>query len=187
MTSPNRERAPNRLSASAPPLRSASALPPERTPCMAGASPTSRPLPNAMSAVNVSTVRSMRASSMRACSAGKNDGSASAVQRANSNPSPPPAMPRSRLSVNICRMSRRRVAPSASRTATSRRRAVARERSSPATLAHAISRTSATAESRTPPSIATSLRNDGCIRRCGSTVIALGRSGCPSVPRLLSG
>jgi hypothetical protein len=49
----------------------------------------------------------------------------------------------SRLSTSNCRISRRRPAPTDSRTAISRSRAVARARSKLATLLHAINRTDA--------------------------------------------
>ena len=120
-------------------------------------------------------------------SAGKKEGRASTVHSANSSPSAPPATPRTRLSVSICRSTRPRLAPSARRTATSRLRALARDRRRPATLAHAISRTSPTAAIRVAPIIATSARNLGSSRVCGRTTIGRGSSGCASVPRLVVG
>ena len=54
---------------------------------------------------------------------------------------PAPARPRTTPSLSICRINWARLAPIASRTLISRRRAEARARSIPATLAHAISRT----------------------------------------------
>ena len=59
----------------------------------------------------------------------------------------PPATASTRLSVSSCRISRPRPAPSAVRTAISRRRAAPRATSSPATFAQAISSTNPTAPS----------------------------------------
>ena len=86
-------------------------------------------------------------SSRLACSAGKNDGSTSDVQSASRRPQAPPPMPRSGLSVSSWRTRRDRPAPSASRTAISRSRAIARETRRPATFAQAMTRTSPTAPS----------------------------------------
>ena len=63
-----------------------------------------------------------------------------------------------RLSDSICRTSRRREAPIASRTAISRSRAVARASMRLARFAHAISRTSAVAPSSTHNCVAYALR-----------------------------
>ena len=73
---------------------------------------------------------------------------------------PPPMSDNSTLSVSSCRTSRERLAPSASRTATSRRRAEARDSSRFAMLAQAINSTAPT----TPPS-------SSAADRIGSTLI----------------
>ena len=108
------------------------------------------------------------ASSSAATSAGKNDGRTSAVQSATIKPSAPPAH-RGQGFRSASGAAATRPAPSASRTAISRPRAVARETSRPATLAQAISSTSVTAVIRTPPTITTSPRNRGWMRACGRT------------------
>ena len=64
-------------------------------------------------------------------------------------PSAPPANDSIKLSVSSCCMMRQRPAPSATRTASSRRRPVARINSKFATFAHAISSTKPTAPSAT--------------------------------------
>ena len=145
------------------------------------------PLISAIAVVKPNTRRSILASSSCACSAGKNDGRTSEVHNATSSPSAPPAMPRIRLSVSICRTSLCRLAPIASLTAISRWRAVALESSSPATFAQAISRTSATAASSTPAIIETWPLNAGSILEWRTASIGRGRSGAASVPRFVPG
>ena len=68
---------------------------------------------------------------------------------ASSEPSAPPMSASDRLSASICRIRSPRVAPNATRTASSRPRVVARARMRFATFAQPISRTNATDASRT--------------------------------------
>jgi len=90
-------------------------------------------------------------------------------QYATPAPSRPPAVESSTLSVSSCRSSRARRAPSASRTAISRCRPLARASSRPATLAHAISSSSATALIRIVSSVASRSRCSFSTSRAGST------------------
>ena len=78
------------------------------------------------------------------------------AQIATNRPATPPATESTRLSVTSWRTSRVRVAPSASRTAISRRLPKARASSMVAMLTHAMSRTNPAAissTSRTPPAM----------------------------------
>ena len=87
--------------------------------------------------------------------------SASVITRASANPATPPARNNSVDSTSICRINRPRPAPIASRTASSRRRAVARASRTPATFAHAMASTSATSPISTAMNAATGAPSPG--------------------------
>ena len=140
-----------------------------------------------IAAMNATVRPSMRASTSSAISGGKNDGSSPAVHNAKRIPSAPPRHAMTTLSVSSCLTRRPRLAPSASRTAISRTRAVARESSSPATFAHAIASTITVAAIITSPSVLNSPRKSGSSRAYGITANGLGSVMRPSVPRLVSG
>ena len=108
-----------------------------RVACSAGENPNSTPATrarlnvNAMLRQSISIARSgMLASNRRRSS------------QITNSPSAPAAIASITVSVTSCRTTRRRPAPSASRTAISRRRATPRPASSALTFVHVISRTS---------------------------------------------
>src|SRR5581483_9146601 len=105
--------------------------------------------PRGREAEQPSTRASSRTSSSRGRSPGPSASSASTPHAASNTPQTPPATASSRLSVSNCRMTRQRPAPSATRTAISRRRTAPRASSRPATLTHATASTQPTAPSST--------------------------------------
>ncbi len=113
----------------------------------AGSSPKMTPVRTETITVKASTRPSKLTSPRRGMSAGLSATRRSVSQRASSSPSPPPRRESRTLSVMSWRMMRRRVAPSATRSANSRRRATERAKSRLATLAEATSRTKPTAPS----------------------------------------
>ncbi len=142
---------------SAPRYRAEIPLDPDRPPCVkasftlrrpasnAGASPKTIAVSSAIATVNAS----VHGSRCRSCRCAESTGASVSIARipqyANSNPHAPAATLSRRLSVNICRINRQRVAPSASRTASSLRRPMARASIRFATLAQAINKTNPTA------------------------------------------
>ena len=78
------------------------------------------------------------------------------------------------------------VAPSATFTATSRRRAIARERSRMPALRQALNNTSVVVPRRTALSIAIWCRRPGSRREYRSPVMRRGSSGTETVPRFVS-
>ena len=119
----------------------------------AGAVPNSRPATTDTAAVNASTAPSTPTSASPGTLRGTSAGAARTIPAATARPAVPPATLRTTLSVSSWRTIRPRPAPSAPRTASSRRRAIPRASSRPATLAHAISSTS--------PVAAASIRSAG--------------------------
>ena len=116
----------------------------------AGASPKAEAGRQRQASENASTRTSGDSSSETGIFAGS--GSCSSAAVAATTTAKPPAAPRrnsTRISVRSCRSSRPRPAPSAARTAISRRRAVYRAESIAATFTPAISSTSAAAPSST--------------------------------------
>ena len=127
---------------------------PGRDACSAGAAPKTRPVRIDRTRENASTRRSrLKSSAIGSAPAGGgaawNDCTTS---QARNTPAAPPIADSSTLSVSSCRTMRQRLAPSASRIATSRRRAAAFDSSRFATLAHAINSTAPTTQ---PSSVAT--------------------------------
>ena len=119
----------------------------------AGTRPAATPAPAANAAVNRKARVSRRNS--KVIENGPMGSSAAATVRsrlqARVSPAPAPRHDRTRLSVNNCRTRRPRLAPTASRTPISRRRAAARASSMPMTFAHATSRTTPTSIRPTAP------------------------------------
>ena len=115
----------------------------------AGTMPNSRPAPIATTSVIVSTRRSTDASAMRGMSAGASATSRRTPATARPAPSAAATTASSSPSAANWRIMRSPLAPSAVRTATSRRRALPRASSRFATFAHATSSTSPTADSST--------------------------------------
>ena len=111
----------------------------------AGTRPTSTVATSAVARANSATGQSMPASFSRGMSAGLSATRVSSTAAAPATPRRPPAHAMSALSASSCRTRTPRLAPSAARTASSRRRDAARANTRPATLPHAISRTRATA------------------------------------------
>ena len=111
--------------------------------------PNPSPVTSVSSAVNPSTDLSMPMSRARGRYSRASSPSALVPQAAISNPTSPPSVASSTLSVSICRMSRRRLPPIAVRMAISRSRVVARASSRLATFAQPISSTNPTAPSST--------------------------------------
>ncbi len=109
-------------------------------------------------------------------------------QIVSASPAAPPTIARTRLSVSNCRRSRRRPAPSASLTATSRWRAVARLTSRPAIFAHPISSTNPDTTAMSPRNANTGRRMPDMPRNASTPSIGTttacgkssGRSGCSS-------
>ena len=116
-----------------------------RDDCSAGTMPKRRLVASDTSSVNTATRRSMAISATRGKAVGPIARSASTSTRATSRPSAPPMTPSIVASPSSCATSRGREAPSAARTASSRRRAVPRTRNRLAMFAHATSRTRTTA------------------------------------------
>ena len=113
--------------------------------CHAGASPNSRPTRSAAAAQNPST----RGLKERVTAAGSRpwgitDGATSRIAIPTAMPRAPPMTESTRLSVSSCRPMRRRPAPSAARTASSRARTLARAMSRLATFAQQMSSTKPT-------------------------------------------
>ncbi len=111
----------------------------------AGARPTRRPVIRVSTAAAAKTAASTRTSFSRGASAGARATSASTPHMPSSRPATPPAAAMTRLSVASCRTIRPRLAPSAMRVASSRRRPDARASSRLAMLAQAMSSTKVTA------------------------------------------
>jgi hypothetical protein len=120
-----------------------------------GASPKRIPVVSDSAPVNSRTRGSTVIPDTRGTSAGRYGTKIRMAAEASARPIEPPIVARRTLSVSSCRPSRRRLAPSAARSAISFRRADARLRSRFATLAHAINRTSPTAPSSVPCAIRT--------------------------------
>ena len=147
----------NAFRAQPPRAPSAEPLPPWRSPsarstretCHAGARPKTRLAANEIASANNNVAGSTVTSVSRGRSAGASATSALTPQRAMITPPVPASSASTTLSVSICRIRRRRPAPTAARTTSSRPRAAARASSRLATLAQAISNTNATAASST--------------------------------------
>ena len=90
--------------------------------------------------------------------AGSAASSSDVMPRASATPAAPPITNSSAVSVRSCRTSRARPAPSVTRTAISRRRAVARASSTPATFAHAMTSTIDTSTINSPMNAAATPR-----------------------------
>ncbi len=118
-------------------------------PGRAGTTPTSTPVPRAITIVNSSTVPLMSISAERVVKRSTKATSRSSETLASSRPSAPPMSASSVLSVSSCRNRRQRPAPSAARIAISRSRRTMRARSRLATLAATISSTNAAAPTST--------------------------------------
>ena len=128
----------------------------------AGASPHKNTAVTASAVVNAS-VRPFGATSI-GIGAASLDASTSSTRlphQARNNPSAPPRLASSALSVRNCLINRPRPAPIASRIATSRWRAVARASSRHETFAHAMSRTTPTTPARIRNGSAKRSRNPG--------------------------
>ena len=106
--------------------------------CSAGTIPNRTPTTADTATANAATRRSRRTSSSRGRFSGARASSPSTPHFAMTRPRTPPAVASTRLSVSSCVTRRARPAPSAVRTASSRRRPAPRASSSPATLAQAI-------------------------------------------------
>ena len=116
-----------------------------REACIEGTSPSSTPVNSEIPTANAMTRKSTGSSSRTGTPIGGWKRCSSWVIHAViRSPSPPPMKVTSALSVTNWRISRPRVAPSASRMAISRRRAAARASRSPARLAQATRSTSPT-------------------------------------------
>ena len=113
--------------------------------CHAGASPNSTPTRQVIATQKATTRPSMPSSmTLGSSSAGRSDGAAARIAAARAMPSTPPAAASTRLSVSNCVTIRRRPAPSAARTASSRVRTVARASTRLATFAQHRSSTKPT-------------------------------------------
>ncbi len=123
---------------------------PGRDAWRAGATPNRTPVRDESSSENSSTRRSIEKSTLSGSAPGGGAPAAKAwsAPHATATPATPPISDSNTLSVSSCWTMRPRLAPSASRTASSRRRDAALDSSRFAMLAHAISRTAPT----TPPS-----------------------------------
>ncbi len=100
------------------------------------------PVTTAMASVNASTRASSRRSSATSTGSGSSTPSrARTIAHAHATDAAAPRTPSTRPSTTSCWISRPRLAPTASRTLISRRRAEARASSMPATLAQAMSST----------------------------------------------
>ncbi len=115
----------------------------------AGTAPNASPVRSEAPSVNRSAAGFTPACPAASRFCGPSATSASTPQCASSSPVAPPAAASSRLSVSSWRMSRRRPAPSAARSAISLRRPAARVIWRFATLTHAMRSTDPTAPSRT--------------------------------------
>jgi hypothetical protein len=146
--------------------------------CSAGTSPNSTPVSSVSAARNTVTRRSTPTS---ACAGRKNGGSSARmprnIKRPSSSPSAPPISDSSRLSTSSWRISTKRLAPSAVRTASSRERSVPRASSRLARFAQPISSTTPTADINT------------CSEsfNCGPTTRSIQRSTVAPQPFLMSG
>ena len=127
--------------------------------------------------VTASVKRRMRPSRGNSSATGTGNGgrkalSASAAQRASATPAVPPRMASTNPSVSSCRIRRARPPPSASRTASSRRRTLALANSRFARLAQQTRRTRPATPIRSPRNWVTGPRMLGKIRasRSGRTV-----------------
>ena len=114
----------------------------------AGINPNTIPLPIATEAVTSNTLQSSVTSFSRGIVRAPTRFRRSRPHRDNNTPAVPPARASATLSVNIWRNSRDGLAPTATRIASSRSRALARANSMVARFAHATSKTSATAPSK---------------------------------------
>ncbi len=111
----------------------------------AGASPASMPVTSERTRVKARTPASTPTSLTRGSWSPRNATMSLTPKPARKRPSAPPATARSSVSANICCRTRRRLAPSAVRTAISLRRPRVFARTRLATLAQAIRRTKPTA------------------------------------------
>ena len=114
----------------------------------AGIEPKARPASSATNAVTSMAPPSSDSAAVLGSDCARSPRSASSARVASSSPAAPPANPSSTLSDSSCRTRRERPAPSATRTANSRRRESARDSSTPAKFAHATSSTKAPLASR---------------------------------------
>ena len=108
--------------------------------CSAGSSPNSGAMRKATAPVNSKACQSSGASNEAGTNAGRSADSRRIAPQAMPSPASAPAEDSMRLSSSSCRTSCRRVAPIASRTASSRLREAERASSRLATFAHAISK-----------------------------------------------
>ena len=133
----------------------------------AGTPPHTIPVRPESSSANARTRRSIAKSSGSGSAPAGGGAAANAWSKAQARATParPPISDSSTLSVRSCCSSRPRLAPSARRTASSRRRPAARDSSRLAMLAHAISSTVPT----TPPSRSAAERSCGRGPRSGSS------------------
>lgn len=115
---------------------------PARDPPSAGAAPNKSPATTDRPTANAATTPSTRTSASPGTSRGTSVGAACTIPAATARPRAPPTALSTTLSVSNWPTMRPRPAPSARRTANSRRRAFPRTSSSPATFAHASSKTS---------------------------------------------
>jgi len=116
-----------------------------RDTCQAGARPKITLAASEMASANSSALRSTVTSLRRGRSSGASASRALTPHRAMITPPVPASSASTMLSVSIWRINRRRPAPTAARTTSSRPRADARASSRLATFAHAINSTNATA------------------------------------------
>ena len=113
----------------------------------AGASPDTIPASSERETVKIRTRVSRCISAARGKVVGNIARAALVPQLATTNPSPPPVIASSRLSIRDCRSSRHRPAPSAARIVNSRIRPVERTSNRLLTFTQAISKTKPTAPS----------------------------------------
>ncbi len=115
----------------------------------AGNSPTRTPVTSASAAAKIMTLASIRAVSRRGMFPGLSESSNCRPAAATPSPSAVPAVVSTSVSTRSCWTSRRRLAPRAARTASSRRRDAPRASMRFATLVQAMSNTHATAPNST--------------------------------------
>ena len=139
----------------------------------AGASPKIIPVPSDNASVKASTRQSIGASNLIGRLGGFNANNAGAIQLARKKATHPPRNATSVLSISICRISRPRPAPSATRMAISRRRAVACANRRLAAFAQAISSTRPTTAISSPAKASTKPRRGAGTRVTGKAAASL--------------
>ncbi len=128
----------------------------------AGAIPNISPVTTVSAKVKARTGRSIAIAGNRSSTSGFHSFNPVTASQASAMPASPPGIASTRLSTRACPTTCPRVAPSARRTASSRRRIAARANRRLARFAHAISSTSPTAPLRTR----SAGRRSPVMRRC---------------------